>query len=115
MLCPTYKCFTLLYESHARSTIFHSSMFVQTITVKPGSQYDVSYITLHYISAIFNALYATLCTLEETQVLFQRHKRNVLTSGQEILAQNWIVSLVLKSQRNVTYTLTSYCEPALTH
>ena len=59
------------------------------------NNYDVS-----YVSAIFNALCTTLCTLEYTQtrVLFQRHKGNVLASGQEILAENRIVSLVLKSQ-----------------
>ena len=35
--------------------------------------------------------------------IFQRHEHNVLASGQEILAENQIVSLVLTSQRNVTY------------
>ena len=54
-----------------------------------------------YVSAIFNALCTMVCTLEYTQtrVLFQRHKGNVLVSGQEILAENRIVSLALKSQR----------------
>ena len=69
---------------------------------KPGSQYDVSYVTLRYVSAIFNALYTTFSTLEWTQVLFQRHERNVVLL-RPVLAENRMVSLVLKSQRNVTY------------
>ena len=59
---------------------------------------------LHYVSAIFNALYTTLWT----RLGFYSSVTNVtyvLASGQEILAENRIVLLVLKSQRNVTYSL----------
>ena len=57
--------------------------------------------TLRYISAIFNALYANALYVGIDSGPIPASY--ILASGQEILAENLIISLVLKSQRNVMY------------